>query len=754
MGIRASKAAAEAEQQTNSGVMLDGEINKLADGGAKLLSFENYCKHVLLEGTKDAISLDENTKKLAWKQHVASLAKAKNEDRESANLEEYVNKAKAFGQRLKEKLEDLYVNGNRNAVQQIIGLREQKLEQTFGSFRQLLTEALQAEWFIPSKEGVTYLFAARSLPLYKHLIKHAEAIIQKLIASAQGPEDTNDFPDDGGDTQEPGISGISEIIGEVVYEGYDSEEAFWNEPDELRVEGSFAVPYAQTAQQLFGAMAKSREFFIRGGELVRIDTDDKDRGYQFNEVTEQSMRSIAPTFFKKVSAINCKVDGDRTTWSKKQKNLPRDFCAAILVTDERMNLPGVNVISAAPILYENPSKSGEVILCREGHTDDVMGGVFVTGGESIAPKNLESAVALLLNLFKDFDFLTEADKARAIAMLITPALVKGGLVGGSVPMDFAEADVSQAGKGYRHKLVTAVYNETPSIASQRKGGVGSFDESVGEALLRGRPFIKLDNLRGELDSTTLEAILTADQKEYILARGFGKQADVRAGVYLFQASSNGAQGTRDIANRSCIIRIRKRPDNYQFDTFKEGDLLDHVRANQGLYLGAVHAVVEAWIKQGKQETNEGRHDFRKWVRKLDWIMTNIFGLSGMMDGRRSIQTRVSTPILGAMRELAFAAKKSGRLEEWMPATELIEFAENQNVKIPNIPEKGDDDKKSRWLGTQLKPPFDNEGGDKLPLEEFVMSRDNRDVRRMDGKGFNKKWFYQFELATLSDRTQS
>jgi hypothetical protein len=729
-----------------SGGMTNEEIDKLVEEGAKILSLENYCKQILFG---ESLQMKQADKERAWKQYVVRLAKAKNEGRKSAlNPKEYVNKAKAFGQRLKEKLEALYVNGNRNVAQQILELREQKLEQTFGSCGELLTEALQAEWFIPSKEGVTYLFAARSLPLYKHLIKNADTIIEKLIASAQGPEDTNDFPDDEGDTQEPGIS---EILGEVIYEGYDSEEAFWNETDELRVEGSFAVPYAQTAQQLFGAMAGSKEFFLRGGELVRIDTDEKDRGYQFNEVTEQAMRSIAPRFFKRVSAINCKVerDGSRTTWSKKRVNLSRDFCAAILSTDERADLPAVNVISAAPILYENPNESGEVILCKEGHTDDVMGGVFVTGGESITPKDLKSAVALLLDLFKDFDFLTEADKARAIAMLITPALVKAGLVSGSVPMDFAEADVSQAGKGYRHKLVTAVYNETPSIASQRKGGVGSFDESVGEALLRGRPFIKLDNLRGELDSTTLEAILTADQKEYILARGFGKQADVRAGVYLFQASSNGAQGTRDIANRSCVIRIRKRPDNYQFATFKEGDLLDHVRANQGRYLGAVHAVVEKWIKKGKKESDEGRHDFRKWVRKLDWIMANIFGLSGMMDGHRSIQNRVSTPILGAMRELAFAAKKSGRLEEWMPATELIDFAENQNVKIPSIPEKGDDDKKSRWLGTQLKPAFDNEGGDKLPLEEFVMSRDNRDVRRMDGKGFNKKWFYQFELATQS-----
>jgi hypothetical protein len=61
-------------------------------------------------------------------------------------------------------------------------------------------------------------------------------------------------------------------------------------------------------------------------------------------------------------------------------------------------------------------------------------------------------------------------------------------------------------------------------------------------------------------------------------------------------------------------------------------------------------------------------------------MTNIFGRSGMMEGHRSIQNRVSTPILGAMREMAFAARKAEKLDEGMSATELIEFAESQHSR--------------------------------------------------------------------------
>jgi hypothetical protein len=85
--------------KTNGG-MTNEEIDKLADEGAELLSYDDYCRHVLLEGTPDAISLDAATKELAWKQHAACLAKAKNEDRRSTlNLEEYVQQAKKMGER-------------------------------------------------------------------------------------------------------------------------------------------------------------------------------------------------------------------------------------------------------------------------------------------------------------------------------------------------------------------------------------------------------------------------------------------------------------------------------------------------------------------------------------------------------------------------------------------------------------------------------------------------------------------------------
>ena len=49
-------------------------------------------------------------------------------------------------------------------------------------------------------------------------------------------------------------------------------------------------------------------------------------------------------------------------------------------------------------------------------------------------------------------------------------------------------------------------------------------------------------------------------------------------------------------------------------------------------MGAIFAVIKAWMDAGSPRTTESRHDFREWVRVLDWIVQNIFKLPPLLDG--------------------------------------------------------------------------------------------------------------------------
>jgi hypothetical protein len=56
------------------------------------------------------------------------------------------------------------------------------------------------------------------------------------------------------------------------------------------------------------------------------------------------------------------------------------------------------------------------------------------------------------------------------------------------------ANESQAGKTLQQRLVRAIYGETAYQIARRDGGVGSVDESLGAALISGKPFPALPRI--------------------------------------------------------------------------------------------------------------------------------------------------------------------------------------------------------------------------------------------------------------------
>src|SRR5438874_2676650 len=101
-------------------------------------------------------------------------------------------------------------------------------------------------------------------------------------------------------------------------------------------------------------------------------------------------------------------------------------------------------------------------------------------------------------------------------------------------------DSSQAGKGYLLELIQTIYREIPSVVAQKNGGVGGFDESLSQAMLTGRPFIQLDNIRGKMNSAFLEAVLTCPQGGMVPARvPYKADIQVAPGQFIFQLTSNG-----------------------------------------------------------------------------------------------------------------------------------------------------------------------------------------------------------------------
>jgi hypothetical protein len=182
-----------------------------------------------------------------------------------------------------------------------------------------------------------------------------------------------------------------------------------------------------------------------------------------------------------------------------------------------------------------------------------------------------TALNLLLGLLCDYQFAENGDYTRLFAAFITPALNISGMLGsGRVPMLVMEADDSQAGKGLAARCIAILYGSKPESVNQKSGGVGSLRESMDDAIIRGRPFINIDNVRGRLDIPAFESTLTEPSIQCRVPYKGSVTVDPRG--ITFMMTSNNAELTPDLANRCNIFRIRKQPENYQFYQWPEGSL--------------------------------------------------------------------------------------------------------------------------------------------------------------------------------------
>ena len=290
-------------------------------------------------------------------------------------------------------------------------------------------------------------------------------------------------------------------------------------------------------------LGKSGKYFLRGNCVVRVVLGE-DR-----KPTVAVVKPAALTSAIEGVATICKSRLVKGEWVDEPAIFPEQLAKQVLESDDfRESLPVLRVLCRCPVLIERGTSLVEIV----GY--DRKSGIYASGRKTTRV-SLDKARELLDSVLREFHFASMADRSRALAAIITPALVFSGLLKGRAPLDLGEADQSQTGKGYRNKLVAAIYDQGVKTITQRKGGVGSMEESISTALIRGSNFICIDNLKGKLDSPALESLLTETTFE---ARGLRISEDIDVSRTVFQLTSNKADFTPDLASRASCVRLLKR----------------------------------------------------------------------------------------------------------------------------------------------------------------------------------------------------
>lgn len=553
----------------------------------------------------------------------------------------------------------------------------------------------------------------------------------------QGQDDTRYFDRIFNNTFETGFEQI-----EVPVTDSDGETATVSVPKDTRqgvlIPGMVILPNDHmnvntAAEEMSKILAGDRNLFVRGGQLVElVETDD---GAMFEPVTDQRLRSALSDNGRTVYAYKV-LHNDLVT---SPKQCPADAAKLLLKTPALLtHLPHIRMVVNYPILVED---DGKAVVLKKGYNPQA-GGVFVRYGRRIPDVPVNDAVTSLISIANTFRFHGDGDLSRALAAMITPTLKMGGMLK-TAPQDLGLADHPQTGKTYLFQCIHALYGESPYIIAQRQGGVGSLDESIGQALMSGRPFILLDNVRGKLDSAYLESIITSQTPVAVRAVRKG-EALVNKDHVTIQLTSNGLTMTPDIGARSSVIYLQKHEEGHQFRDFGDGDLLDHINSKQGYYLGCIFAVVRAWIDEGKPLMRLATHERRKWSRIMDWIVQHIFDGAPLMEGSAEHIVVSADQDNEWLVKIAHALDIAEMLGDWVKASDIASICMTGDKIVPPRSDTSraldTQTKMNQAVGRQFKAVFGN--------EKSIYAGDAVVIHRQEGKDAKGKrsWSYQFNYG--------
>jgi putative DNA primase/helicase len=465
-------------------------------------------------------------------------------------------------------------------------------------------------------------------------------------------------------------------------------------------------PITESAKEIAAILAK-HGYFSRDGKLVRFATE-QGRTDLFpvsaTDLRTQCEYYMTPVHADSVESQIIKRDQAEAMHPEIHRHLP----VITFTVRERFVQPSGLVMSPG----YNPETQ---TLCMSQYR--------------LVEVEVPKAVEIIKDVISDFNFGSPVDRSMALAALLMPGLRLGPWMQRwePFPIVLVQADASQAGKSYFANVLGKLYGLRLGYVAQKKGGLGSLDESLQSELLRDTDLVLIDNLRKNVDSEFLEMVITATAK--ITARAMRTEGSVDMRSKLLMMTSNGVHLTGDLKNRSIRVVIKKQPPNYLWKNWGGGntDLLEHLEKNRSKYVGALNAIIQAWVRQG-MPVLPVQHSFRKAVGALEWMVVNLFNEASI---ESSIQDTGSSalPWLKSLGEVASGEART--------AGELVNLAITGGIKHP----KGLDWTKE-LMGKLMKEVFGD--SDEADAPDYTVTRTLH--RKSSGGGGDEKR-YEFRRKT-------
>jgi hypothetical protein len=165
------------------------------------------------------------------------------------------------------------------------------------------------------------------------------------------------------------------------------------------------------AERCFRELAKTKKFFRQGSVIVELIEASEEP--KLIELTVEAFRSRLDTYFTLRSLVI--LNGQEVL---REKRCSQDNAKALLATEAALkHLPPIQAVVNSPVFAED--EAGRLTVLNQGYYA-YNGGIYVLRRRNIDTTiKTRTAVRALLSLFGDFFLLTDSDKSRCVAGLIS-----------------------------------------------------------------------------------------------------------------------------------------------------------------------------------------------------------------------------------------------------------------------------------------------------------------------------------------------
>lgn len=245
--------------------------------------------------------------------------------------------------------------------------------------------------------------------------------------------------------------------------------------------------------------------------------------------------------------------------------------------------------------------------------------------------DLARARTLILDdLLSDFPFVSEAERAHAVGLMIIP--FSRELIDGPTPLHLLEKPAPGTGATLLTDVLTSPATGGRFSALTEGRDEDEWRKRLTSKLLGGPAIIVIDNLRGRLESAALSSAITAGTWE---DRRLGLSEMVRVPVRCaWVATANNPALSAEIARRTVRIRLDAKMDRpWLRKEFQHPALRQWASEHRGELVWSACVLIRAWLAEGRPDGSASLGMFESWAAVIGGILkvAKIDGFLGNLD---------------------------------------------------------------------------------------------------------------------------